>query len=47
MGEYYRTPPMGQHFAIRWAKEDLELERNKVGHNRPHFTVLTSLWPGR
>lgn len=38
MGEYYRTPPMGQHFAIRWAKEDLELERNKGGDENKDVT---------
>jgi len=31
MGEFYRTPPLGQHFAIRWAKEDMELEKAKGG----------------
>jgi len=31
MGEYYRTPPLGQHYAIRWAKEDLDLEKAKGG----------------
>jgi len=31
MGEYYRVPPLGQHFAIRWAKEDLEAEKAKGG----------------
>merc|ERR1719350_231867 len=31
MGEFYRTPPLGQHFAIRWAKEDLDLEKAKGG----------------
>ena len=29
MGEYYRVPPLGQHYAIRWAKEDLEAEKGK------------------
>jgi len=29
MSEYYRVPPLGQHFAIRWAKEDLEMEKAK------------------
>jgi len=29
MAEYYRVPPLGQHFAIRWAKEDLEAEKAK------------------
>merc|ERR1712179_178336 len=31
MSEYYRVPPLGQHFAIRWAKEDLESEKAKGG----------------
>eukprot|EP00092_Neocalanus_flemingeri_P002430 GFUD01002599.1.p1 GENE.GFUD01002599.1~~GFUD01002599.1.p1 ORF type:complete len:439 (-),score=161.22 GFUD01002599.1:96-1412(-) len=31
MTEYYRVPPLGQHFAIRWAKEDLEAEKTKGG----------------
>jgi len=31
MGEYYRVPPLGQHFAIRWAKEDLEMEKAAKG----------------
>ena len=31
MTEYYRVPPLGQHFAIRWAKEDLEAEKAKGG----------------
>lgn len=31
MSEYYRVPPLGQHFAIRWAKEDLESEKSKGG----------------
>ena len=31
MTEYYRVPPLGQHFAIRWAKEDLESEKAKGG----------------
>jgi len=29
MGEYYRVPPLGQHYAIRWAKEDMEAEKAK------------------
>lgn len=29
MSEYYRVPPLGQHYAIRWAKEDLEAEKSK------------------
>jgi len=31
MSEYYRVPPLGQHYAIRWAKEDLEMEKAKGG----------------
>ena len=31
MGEYYRVPPLGQHYAIRWAKEDMENEKAKGG----------------
>ena len=31
MGEYYRVPPLGQHYAIRWAKEDIENEKAKGG----------------
>ena len=29
MSEYYRVPPLGQHYTQRWAKEDLENERQK------------------
>jgi len=29
MSEYYRVPPLGQHYAIRWAREDLEAEKSK------------------
>jgi len=29
MGEFYRTPPLGTHYSIRWAKEDLENEKAK------------------
>ena len=31
MSEYYRVPPLGQHYAIRWAREDLEAEKAKGG----------------
>ena len=26
---YYRIPPLGQHYTQRWAKEDIENERQK------------------
>ena len=29
MNEYYRIPPLGQHYTQRWAKEDIENERQK------------------
>ena len=29
MSEYMRVPPLGQHYAIRWAKEDMEAEKGK------------------
>ena len=33
--EYYRVPKLGQHYTIRWAKEDMESERLK-GANDPN-----------
>ncbi len=33
MTEYYRIPPLGQHYTQRWAKEDLENERLKSAAN--------------
>lgn len=30
----YRVPPIGQHFAIRWAKEDMEAERTKGAEDK-------------
>ena len=33
MGEYFRVPKLGQHYAQRWAKEDLENERVKGASN--------------
>ena len=33
MSEYYRVPPLGQHYAIRWAKEDIETEKSKGDTN--------------
>jgi len=32
MSEFHRVPPLGQHYSIRWAKEDLELEKSKGGN---------------
>jgi len=29
LSEYNRVPPLGQHYAIRWAREDLEAEKEK------------------
>ena len=29
MSEYHRIPPLGQHYTQRWAKEDIENERQK------------------
>lgn len=29
LSEYYRTPPLGQHYSIRWAREDMESEKEK------------------
>ena len=29
MGEYFRIPSLGQHYTQRWAKEELENERQK------------------
>ena len=29
MSEYFRIPPLGQHYTQRWAKEELENERQK------------------
>ena len=34
MSEYYRVPPLGQHYAIRWAKEDIEAEKIKSEENK-------------
>lgn len=31
MSEYYRVPPLGQHYQIRWTKEDIEAEKAKGG----------------
>ncbi len=31
LSEYYRVPPLGQHYTQRWAKEDLENERMRSG----------------
>lgn len=33
MTEYYRVPKLGQHYAQRWAKEDIENERMKGSGN--------------
>jgi transcriptional adapter 3 len=33
MSDYYRVPKLGQHYAQRWAKEDLENERVKGSSN--------------
>lgn len=33
MSEYHRIPALGQHYTLRWAKEDLENERSKSSAN--------------
>jgi len=29
LSEYYRTPPLGQHYSIRWSREDMDSEKDK------------------
>ncbi len=33
MNEYFRVPKLGPHYTTRWAKEDLENERNKSSND--------------
>jgi len=41
MNEYLKVPPLGPHYSIRWAKEDLENERGKSSEAGGEVKVKT------